>query len=183
MSVTYTTAHGNMKSLTHGARPGIEPESSWMLVGFLNGSHDRNSSFFPFDSLAQNNSPHHLPIHGCSHPKNRTVVSDSDLSWRHLKSLWEHTGLITPVFLFTQPASIQMEDKPSQWNSFIHSQEKEIINWHRREQERVTCVFWKTQSRWERHRAWQIRQVSACKRERFMRRDTLLPGVLSGEVF
>ena len=24
-SVTYTTAHGNVGSLTHGARPGIEP--------------------------------------------------------------------------------------------------------------------------------------------------------------
>ena len=29
MSVTYTTAHSN------AARPGIEPASSWMLVGFV----------------------------------------------------------------------------------------------------------------------------------------------------
>ena len=28
------TAHGNAGSLTQGARPGIEPESLWMLVGF-----------------------------------------------------------------------------------------------------------------------------------------------------
>ena len=33
---TYTTAHGNAKSLTHWARPRIEPVSSWMLVGFVN---------------------------------------------------------------------------------------------------------------------------------------------------
>ena len=31
-SVTYTTAHANARSLTHGARPGIEPVSTWRLV-------------------------------------------------------------------------------------------------------------------------------------------------------
>ena len=36
VSVTYTTAHGNAESLTHWAKPGIEPLSSWILVGFLN---------------------------------------------------------------------------------------------------------------------------------------------------
>ena len=35
VSVTYTTAHGNMGSLTHWARLGMEPESSWVLVKFL----------------------------------------------------------------------------------------------------------------------------------------------------
>ena len=34
-SVTYTTAHNNARSLTHRARPGIEPASSWMLVRFV----------------------------------------------------------------------------------------------------------------------------------------------------
>ena len=34
-SVTHTTAHGNTGSLTHGARPGMEPASSWILVGFV----------------------------------------------------------------------------------------------------------------------------------------------------
>ena len=29
---TYTTAHSNVGSLTHRARPGIEPASSWILV-------------------------------------------------------------------------------------------------------------------------------------------------------
>ena len=31
MSVTYTTVHGNTRSLTHWARPGIEPPTSWFL--------------------------------------------------------------------------------------------------------------------------------------------------------
>ena len=34
--VTYTTAHGNTTSVTHWARPGIEPTSSWILVSFIN---------------------------------------------------------------------------------------------------------------------------------------------------
>ena len=36
MSATYTTALGNAGSLTHGARAGTEPETSWFLVGFVN---------------------------------------------------------------------------------------------------------------------------------------------------
>ena len=35
-SAAYATAHGNARSLTHWARPGIVPASSWMLVGFVN---------------------------------------------------------------------------------------------------------------------------------------------------
>ena len=33
--VTYIAAHSNAGSSTHWARPGIEPTSSWILVGFL----------------------------------------------------------------------------------------------------------------------------------------------------
>ena len=35
LPVTYTTAHGNAGSLTHGARPGIELVSSWILVRLI----------------------------------------------------------------------------------------------------------------------------------------------------
>ena len=34
-SATYTTAHGNARSLTHWVRPGIEPTTSWFSVGFV----------------------------------------------------------------------------------------------------------------------------------------------------
>ena len=34
-SATYTTAHSNTGSLLHWARPGIEPQPSWIPVGFL----------------------------------------------------------------------------------------------------------------------------------------------------
>ena len=43
-SATYTTAHGNATSLTHWARPGIEPASSQQQCWVLNLlSHNRNS--------------------------------------------------------------------------------------------------------------------------------------------
>ena len=32
----YTTAHSSARSLTHWAKPGIKPETSWFLVGFVN---------------------------------------------------------------------------------------------------------------------------------------------------
>jgi len=35
MSATYTTALGKARSLTCGASPGIEPATSWFLVGFI----------------------------------------------------------------------------------------------------------------------------------------------------
>ena len=35
MSATYTTVHGNARSLTHWARPGIKPATSWFLVRFI----------------------------------------------------------------------------------------------------------------------------------------------------
>ena len=36
MTATYATAHGNAGSLTHWARPGIKPATSWFLVRFIN---------------------------------------------------------------------------------------------------------------------------------------------------
>ena len=35
MSVTCTTAHGDARSSTHWARPGVEPPTSWFLVRFI----------------------------------------------------------------------------------------------------------------------------------------------------
>ena len=46
MSATYTTAHGNAGSLTHGARPGMELATSWFLVGFLSAAPQR--ALLPF---------------------------------------------------------------------------------------------------------------------------------------
>ena len=38
LSSTYTTAHGSTRSLTHWARPGIEPTTSWFLVRFVSAA-------------------------------------------------------------------------------------------------------------------------------------------------
>jgi len=38
MSATYTTANSNAGSLSHWARPGIEPASSWILVWFISAA-------------------------------------------------------------------------------------------------------------------------------------------------
>ena len=43
-SVTYTTARGSARSITHWLRPGIKPPSSWILVGLVKLSHNGNSS-------------------------------------------------------------------------------------------------------------------------------------------
>ena len=49
LSVTYTTAHPNARSLTHWARPGTEPVSSRMQVGFVSaepqGEHHTSPIF------------------------------------------------------------------------------------------------------------------------------------------
>ena len=50
VSATYTTAHGKTGSLTHWARPGIKPTSSWILVGFISIAPQRELCIwvFPF---------------------------------------------------------------------------------------------------------------------------------------
>ena len=45
---TYTTAHSNAESLTQWARPGIEPATSWFLVGFVNHCATTGTPFFKF---------------------------------------------------------------------------------------------------------------------------------------
>ena len=41
VSSTYTSAHSNAGSLTLWTRPGIEPKSSWTLVGFVTSEPQR----------------------------------------------------------------------------------------------------------------------------------------------
>ena len=49
VAATYnTTAHGNAESLTHWARPGIKPQSSWILVRFFNCWATKGTPLFAF---------------------------------------------------------------------------------------------------------------------------------------
>ena len=50
-SATYTTAHGNARSLIHWARPGIEPTSSWILVRFVTGEPQREYPIWVFKTF------------------------------------------------------------------------------------------------------------------------------------
>ena len=62
-SSTYTTAHGNTGSLTHRARPGIKPASSWMLVRFVSAEPRQE---LPFPQVFAGE---------CSEPANKPAVS------------------------------------------------------------------------------------------------------------
>ena len=42
------TSHGNTGSLTHRARPGIEPTTPWFLVGFISAAPRQELHFFSF---------------------------------------------------------------------------------------------------------------------------------------
>ena len=67
-SATYTTAHGNARSLTHWARPGIKPTISWFLVGFVN--HWAMMGTPVFDILKRNeNRDIPFPLVACSWEK------------------------------------------------------------------------------------------------------------------
>ena len=61
-SVTYTTAHGNARSLTHWARPGTEPTTSWFLVGCVSTAPWQGLTSF---SLIPSSPVYreHLPLH------------------------------------------------------------------------------------------------------------------------
>ena len=50
-SATYTTAHSNTRSLTHGARQGIEPATSWILVRLISTEPRREFLNQLFSSL------------------------------------------------------------------------------------------------------------------------------------
>ena len=49
-SVTHTTAHGNAGSLTNWARPGVEPETLWFLIGFVNHCATTGNSYCYFNT-------------------------------------------------------------------------------------------------------------------------------------
>ena len=65
--MTYSTAHGNAGSLTHRVRPGIELESSWILVRFISAEPCRElpeacfeAGDGPFQSLCSPKMAHWL---------------------------------------------------------------------------------------------------------------------------
>ena len=85
MSATYATSHGNARSLTHWGRPGIEPASSWILVGFVTHRATMGApeeSFLNVSVLLR--TQHKLPAHSKQKPK----------FWRHPQE--HHSNAIFP---------------------------------------------------------------------------------------
>ena len=54
MSLTYTTALGDAGSLIYLVRPGTEPTSSWILVGFITAEprQELQSNFWYITNIA-----------------------------------------------------------------------------------------------------------------------------------
>ena len=55
---TYTTAHSNASSLTHWARPGIEPSSTWILIGFFSTAQQELPEALPLIKANYQTGPH-----------------------------------------------------------------------------------------------------------------------------
>ena len=84
--MTYTTAYSNARSLTHWARPGIEPVSSWMLVRFVNWWATMGT---PYEHFKRNNEYRPLNTSVCLFklgPFSLFYQEESCVLWR---ALWE----------------------------------------------------------------------------------------------
>ena len=71
-------AHDNARSLTHWARPGIEPTSSWMLVRWFPLSHNGNSRSpaFHLQSWGRGLEPTQEPIDCLEHKRWTMIITD-----------------------------------------------------------------------------------------------------------
>ena len=104
-SVTYTTAHSNAGSLTCWVTPGIEPTSSWLLVGFVTAESQwefqkclylrKKNSFSTLlsGSNGDNRSFPALLRFPLSYPLRKPTISSSHLylklqSWMPKNSTW-----------------------------------------------------------------------------------------------
>ena len=96
-SATYTTAHGNTRSITHWARPGMEPVSSWILVGFVNHwattgtpklkfwAEIRSLTFFMTASMAHESSQAKGWIRAVSHSHGHSRAGSEPHLWPALQ--------------------------------------------------------------------------------------------------
>ena len=65
MAISLHHSHSNTRSLTHWVRPGLEPASSWILVGFLTPWATRGTPCWPISKshlLIQSNSVISEPV-------------------------------------------------------------------------------------------------------------------------
>ena len=81
MSATYTTVHGNARSLTHYMRPGIEPSSSWTLVVFITTEPQLLVQHMKINSC--------IPSHQQAKKKNHMIISiDAEKAFDKIQHLF-----------------------------------------------------------------------------------------------
>ena len=87
--MTYTTAHSNAGFLTHWMRPGIEPLSSWMLVGFFSAEWRQNSNSSNLDTRRYPSTMQKLnkqkPYLSSIVPPEERALASCDNSWAQLE--------------------------------------------------------------------------------------------------
>ena len=109
VSVAYTTAHVNARCLTHWARPGIKPTSSWVLVGLVSTEPQREHSdlgtCLKVDGLKgytdmTSNSTCTVYWKNLKKEKKNYPLHTSSVKWRwwHLAELWDLEGDPWPGF-------------------------------------------------------------------------------------
>ena len=112
-SATYTTAHGNTGFLTHWARPGIEPESSWILVRFITAQplwelhkyHSEQSHYIVIClSLRTRRSFSIVPITPCR-------FSKSGVGLMRIFWIWFSNAITRPFVKYTWMSELRMWKK------------------------------------------------------------------------
>ena len=111
-SVTYTTAHSDTGSLTHWARPGMEPATSSFLIRFISDVPRRENHIFKINKV--------LRPWGCSgvnwihdpHKKNRQVISlhisFSKYRWLY-KAFPDHYNFISSFHILPANQDVEVE--------------------------------------------------------------------------
>ena len=106
-SATYTTAHSNAGSLTHWARPGMEPMSSWIPVG-LEPWRERSKCY--------------LYLFACLH---QWLTAKTGLYIRLLLSFLYKTSALSPF----DSLITAKETKAQKWKTMVRATRVSISGW------------------------------------------------------
>ena len=114
-SVTCATAHGDARALTHWGRPGMEPATSWLLIGFVSAAPRWE---LPGDSFSYSNFP-------CLCVLPRVERKKKKKGWRSLlvtntgkRTLLYTSGLVISVSVLTP---VEFQRRPI-WCMYTHKE-------------------------------------------------------------
>ena len=101
VAATYTTAHDNAGSLTHGAGPGMEPPSLWIRVGFVTLNHNGNSHLNHF--LSVQSTLLCTNLYNCFVLRNGNLVPDTRQYISPVSQPWPPPSLLSDSVNLTTP--------------------------------------------------------------------------------